>query len=398
MMMPTMMMPTMTMTAMMMKRQLTGVWRGGGGGWHAGCHTSSARPGGDKPPFNILFLGTDSFAVETLRALDGNRRCRSQGKLVDTLHVVSTSTKSAVAEFAHAHDLPLLTWPPRLSDLDLYDLGVLVSFGRMVPRKVIARFPHGVVNVHPSLLPRWRGASPVLHTVLNGDTVTGVSVISILPSHFDRGPIVQQDTHTVPHNTSAQDLAQSLAVHGARLLMSTLTSMPDILTRATPQHDTGVTYAHKLTPSMTWVNWKQHRVQEIRQQYLAIHHMSSLRSQWKEETVKLLDMVLDTDPPFTPSPLPPSPPQHREGGESQIHLEAGAVTFDPQLQAVCVKCADGWVAFRSIVLRKRMAAVDFFNGYLSRDKHPHVHLDSVYNGLFDPHYWRFVSQPKVIRS
>jgi methionyl-tRNA formyltransferase len=73
-----------------------------------------------------------------------------------------------------------------------YDLGVVVSFGYFIPKRIIDAFQQGAINVHPSLLPRFRGASPIQHAIMHGDIETGVSIIELHPHQFDAGRILSQ--------------------------------------------------------------------------------------------------------------------------------------------------------------------------------------------------------------
>ena len=79
-----------------------------------------------------------------------------------------------------------------------FDLGVVVSFGSLLPACVLNMFKHGIVNVHPSLLPKYRGASPIQYALLNGDDVTGVSVMGLSDGAFDKGPVLAQRKVSVP--------------------------------------------------------------------------------------------------------------------------------------------------------------------------------------------------------
>lgn len=346
--------------------------------------TTSARVQRQKAPFNILFFGTDDFALETLRALHENKRA-SENKLVDKLHVVSTSNTTSVAEFARREKLHLLGWPLDIDSLAVYNVGVLVSFGRLVPKKVISKFPLGILNVHPSLLPRWRGATPIVHTVLSGDRETGVSVISIQPKHFDTGPILKQTPMPVPPNCSAFHLSSVLASKGADMLMETLAECPDILERGRLQADTGVSYAHKVNLSMSVVNWKEHSSCLVQRQYRAVSHLMPLKTTWNDQPIKLLDMVPDLPAGFEP---PASRVADYDGSP-------GSVVYDKRLRAICIKCQTGWTCFRSILMKKTMKASDFYNGYLSEDKHKGIHFQSAQNGLFGQEYLDFVSRPKA---
>ncbi|PVD36504.1 hypothetical protein C0Q70_03488 [Pomacea canaliculata] len=419
----------------------------------------SSTSSNTSSPFSILFFGTDHFALPTLKALHKERlNSYNISSVVSKLHVVSTSNQSPVAQYAVTQGITLLPWP--LKDIhDKFDVGVLVSFGRLVPSRVISMFPLGILNVHPSLLPRWRGASPVQHTVLNGDPETAVSIMSIQPRHFDTGPLVKQKQLCFPFGWSAADLSTYLAEEGAALLLETLLEMPHILTTSWPQSSVGVTYAHKPLPHMSDVNWKEHTVEEIQRQFLALSDKTPLRTCMEGETVKLMDMLLQQ----TSSPsldlcseshmtsvdlrkdnstkvikgsstvslrancssvhqfvdyLSPAPPGEHDttaasiasvhvrsnmnsksvDGEQDVSSESdtpGTVIFNRKLRAICVKCKNGWVAFRKVVYKKTMAAEDFYNGYLSRGKRKCVRFQSLHNGLFSHEYWNFVQQPKA---
>ncbi|KAL5016378.1 hypothetical protein ScPMuIL_005967 [Solemya velum] len=155
------------------------------------------------PPWRLLFFGTDDFAVATLKALNENRM-EPHLRVVDTVDVVSNKGKTAVRKYANeaglaVHDWPIPTWQ------DQYDAGILVSFGHLIPERIIHMFPYGILNVHPSLLPRWRGASPIIHTILSGDVVTGISLMEIRPKHFDIGPLLMQKEIPVPNDVYFQN-------------------------------------------------------------------------------------------------------------------------------------------------------------------------------------------------
>ncbi len=100
------------------------------------------------------------------------------------LEVCCTRMKSLVSDvqaYSEQEGLTTHWWPPKESSLSSFDLGVVASFGHLLPKRVIAAFPRGILNVHASLLPRWRGASPVAHSIMSGDERTGVSIMEIRP-------------------------------------------------------------------------------------------------------------------------------------------------------------------------------------------------------------------------
>ncbi|KAM9317542.1 methionyl-tRNA formyltransferase, mitochondrial isoform 2-T2 [Pholidichthys leucotaenia] len=239
-----------------------------------------------RPPWRLLFFGTDQFAVESLKLLSVSRS--SGDGVVENLEVVTHSSDVPVKRFAQQKQLPLHGWPPDIVD-GHFDVGVVVSFGCLLPERLISKFPYGILNVHPSLLPRWRGPAPILHTILHGDTVTGVTIIQIRPHRFDVGPILNQELHQVPENCTADELGAALATKGARLLLHTLTSLPERLTHKREQGQAGATQAPKIRTSMSWLVWEEQTCEQIERLYRAIGSRIPLRTTWMGTTVKLLD-------------------------------------------------------------------------------------------------------------
>uniref|UniRef100_A0A670ZJ00 methionyl-tRNA formyltransferase n=1 Tax=Pseudonaja textilis TaxID=8673 RepID=A0A670ZJ00_PSETE len=192
----------------------TATWRGG---WGRGRATAAGEaPRREKPPWRILFFGTDRFSAEILRALQAARPDR----IVDHLEVVtlppSHSKVLPVKKYAEQLQLPLHIWPD-VGAWENFDVGVVASFGRLLSEDLIRKFPYGVLNVHPSYLPRWRGPAPIIHTVLHGDTVTGVTIMQIRPKRFDVGPIIKQEEFAVPPRCSAKELEPLLSKEGANM-------------------------------------------------------------------------------------------------------------------------------------------------------------------------------------
>lgn len=99
-----------------------------------------------------------------------------------------------------------------------------------------------MLNVHASLLPRWRGAAPIIHTLANGDKKTGVTIMTIKPKHFDIGDIVFQETVLISDDTNLPQLYYNLANLGAEILVEELYKLPDNIYSAKPQTDEGVTF------------------------------------------------------------------------------------------------------------------------------------------------------------
>ncbi|XP_069543685.1 methionyl-tRNA formyltransferase, mitochondrial [Brachyistius frenatus] len=317
--------------------------------WRSDTDRSLRRLGSTSgPPWRLLFFGTDQFAVESLKLLTSSRS--SGDGIVETLEVVTLSSDVPVKKFAQRNRLPLHSWPP--DDVDgRFDVGVVVSFGCLLPERLINKFPYGVLNVHPSLLPRWRGPAPVFHTVMHGDAVTGVTIIQIRPYRFDVGPVLNQEVHRVPENGTADELGGVLAARGAHLLMDTLMTLPERIANQREQRQTSATFAPKISTSMSWVVWEEQTCDQIDRLYRAIGSRIPLRTTWMGRTIKLLDFVGKchisiSDPRRTPVP--------------------GTVNYLKESNTLAVCCKDGWVGFRAVLLNKRLTAADFYNGYLHR--------------------------------
>lgn len=307
----------------------------------------SLGPGlGRVPPWNVLFFGTDHFAVESLKALSSTRL--SADPLVQHLEVVTLPGDVPVKRFAQLNSLPVHMWPPEIT-CGQFDVGVIVSFGCLLPEKLIDKFPLGVLNVHPSLLPRWRGPAPVFHTILHGDQVTGVTVMQIRPHRFDVGPILSQETFHIQKKFTSDELGALLAVKGAQLLVDTMKTLYEKIQKRTEQTLTGATFAPKIHRSMSWVQWERQTADDIDCLYRAVGSRIPLRTLWMDRTLKLLDYVGRC---------------HSVIPDGSGKLTPGSVMFLKESNTLSVRCKDGWVGFRSVLLKKRLTAADFYNGYL----------------------------------
>jgi methionyl-tRNA formyltransferase len=218
-----------------------------------------------SPPLRIAYFGTPAFAVPTLQRLLASRhtvsllvsqpdRPKGRGQ-----HLVPTATK----EVALAHGVPVLQ-PERLrdeaflravADLQL-DLGVVAAYGRLLPDALLALPRLGMINVHGSLLPRWRGAAPVHRAVIEGDTETGVTIMRVV-KELDAGAMFAIDRRAIGPDETSVEIERDIAEMGARLLVGTVEALADGRAAETPQPAEGVTYAAKLTKAESAVAWTE---------------------------------------------------------------------------------------------------------------------------------------------
>jgi len=170
---------------------------------------------------------------------------------------------SSVKTFAVERRIPVLQ-PERLREPEFLnivasyalDLAVVAAYGRILPAPLLSVPRLGTINVHASLLPRWRGAAPVHRAVLAGDRETGVTIMRVVPA-LDAGPMLAKTRVAIgPHETSVI-LEARLATIGARLLVDTVDRVAAGPVVEEPQRDDEVTYAHRLERSESRVDWNR---------------------------------------------------------------------------------------------------------------------------------------------
>jgi methionyl-tRNA formyltransferase len=233
----------------------------------------------------ILFFGSPEFAVPTLRALveAGHTivgvvtqpdRPRGRGQKV---------TRGAVAAAADALGLPLLQ-PARLADPGVAgalaataaDLGVVAAYGKILPEWLLALPRGGMVNVHASLLPHYRGAAPVHRAVMAGEAETGVTIMRVVKA-LDAGPMLARAVVPIgPQDTSAE-LERAVAAVGAPLLVQVVQRLALGPVHEEAQDDRAATYAAKITRADSAVDWRR-SAQAIHDQIRGLHpwpHASS---------------------------------------------------------------------------------------------------------------------------
>ena len=200
----------------------------------------------------VLFFGTDAFSVSALQHLiDAGYTIGAVITKPDTRSGRGQKlTPPAVKVIADAHAIPV--WQPVRLD-EIIDkikafenpVGVLSSFGRIIPQAIIDLFTPGIINVHPSLLPKYRGPSPIETAIVNGDQETGVSIM-LLSAKMDAGPVYAQSTFPLIGTETQPLLYEQLADRGSALLIQHLPAILDGSLQPTPQDETAATYTSLL--------------------------------------------------------------------------------------------------------------------------------------------------------
>ncbi len=214
----------------------------------------------------ILFMGTSEFAVPALSALITHKfeiigvvtqpdRPSGRGKRLNAPPVKIVAT---------AHSLPIyqpekVRKPDFMSVLEHLapDVIIVAAFGQLLPQTVLDIPPCGTINLHPSLLPKYRGAAPIQWALINGETETGVTLM-LLDAGEDTGDIISTAAIPIRDEDTAFTLTEQLARLGANQLVQLLTDMPvGVPPPATPQNDAVATHAPRLTKEIGHIDWHQ---------------------------------------------------------------------------------------------------------------------------------------------
>ncbi|MGF6860037.1 methionyl-tRNA formyltransferase [Rhodobacteraceae bacterium MBR-64] len=288
----------------------------------------------------VIFMGTPEFSVPVLDALAGahevvavycqpprpagrGKRDRASavqvraGELgLEVRHPLTLKDAGAQAEFAALHA----------------DVAVVVAYGLILPQAVLDAPRLGCLNIHASLLPRWRGAAPIQRAVIAGDAKTGVCIMQ-MAAGLDTGPVLLREATQIGAQDTAGDLHDRLSAMGARLIMAALADLPALSPE--PQAEVGVTYAAKIDKAEARVDWTRPAAEVDR----LIRGLSPFPGAWCElggERIKLL----------------------------RSHLAAGTGAPGTVLGGLTVACGTGAVTVTEVQRagRRPMVAAEFLRG------------------------------------
>jgi len=242
----------------------------------------------------IVFMGTPEFALPTLECLIEH---------YPVVGVVTQPDRPAgrgralvmppVKELALAEGIPVYQ-PEKVRAVEALehirawapDLIVVAAYGQIIPKAILDLPPHGILNVHASLLPRWRGASPIQGALLAGDKVTGVTIIK-LDEGLDTGPILAQRETPIGADETAGELERRLARLGADLLIEILPLYLSGQLQPRPQPTEGVTVTRRLRKSVARLDWSRSAV-ELHNQVRAFSPEPGAYTFWGQKRLKIL--------------------------------------------------------------------------------------------------------------
>lgn len=295
----------------------------------------------------IVFMGTPDFAVPSLQALidAGHDVCAVYTQPDKPQGRKQILTAPPVKTLALEHDIPVFqpnTLKNEVEQARLRELApeviIVVAYGKLLPKAVLDIPPHGCINVHGSLLPRWRGAAPIQWAVIAGDEMAGVTTMQMAEG-LDTGDMLLTYETKVGEKETAGELFDRLAQSGAELLIQTLVKLDEITPR--PQDDAQSCYAHMLDKQMAVIDWSK-----------SAHEIDCLIRGLNPWPIALTTLSGERLKVFAAE-------KAAGNGEPGTVLEA-----DPK-KGLTVACGEGALKLTEIQLvgGKRMKATDFLRGH-----------------------------------
>jgi methionyl-tRNA formyltransferase len=270
----------------------------------------------------------------------------------------SSVKKWAKSKGIMVHDAPgdsstLKNWT---MPANTFDLGIVASFGYFLTPNVLEAFREGCINVHPSLLPSYRGASPIQYALLNGDDTTGVSIMDVHPTEFDAGSILLQTKIPIPYRSDFISLSAILARESGRILARVLTNYEMFRSRVIPQEiliKQGhiISYAPKIhRSSFPPIALDQMTAYQIDRRHRSIGHQVPTSIIYEKKELRLLCI----------EPIP----------SSSYRIDTGTLIYVPARKTLRIGCAEGTILEVSSVFyrNKQLTAEEFANGFrINRD-------------------------------
>lgn len=302
----------------------------------------------------VIFMGTPEFSVGTLEALLGAGheivlavtqpdKPKGRGKEMQF---------PPVKECALAHDIPVfqpkkIREPNSVAELRKYeaDVCVVIAFGQILPKEILEMTPYGCINVHASLLPKYRGAAPIQWAVINGEKVSGVTTMQ-MDEGLDTGDMLEKTEVVLDKKETGGTLHDKLSAAGAALCVSTLTRLKEGTLVPEKQGESTTEYARMLDKKLGCIDWKKPAV-EIERLIRGLNPWPSAYTSWNGKTIKIW-----------------------EAGVLEEHAkeEPGTVVWVTKA-SFAVQTGNGLLEIKSLQLpgKKRMDADAFLRGYQMKE-------------------------------
>lgn len=272
--------------------------------------------------------------------------------MIHQLEVVTSfkSRNNPVKKYANDHEIAVHSWEEVRNDHRIcgkFDFGLVVSFGHMIPESMIKSFKKSMLNVHASLLPKYRGASPIIYAIKNHESITGVTIMKIEARKFDVGDILAKKEVTIGKDILMPELHDNLANIGAKLLIECLKNYENI--QPVKQDNSCASYAPKIDHEFCKIHWNSMTSTQVYDLYRSLYSFKHIITTFRKEPVKILELIRPTDTQNDPQ-LP------------------GFVRFCWKTKRLLVRCSDqkDVEVVRLSIGKKVMSAADFNNGFLRK--------------------------------
>lgn len=246
----------------------------------------------------ILFFGTPDFSVPALQVLISNPEFTVVAVVTQPDRPAGRGSQvrmSPVKVLALEHSLPVLQPTSlrkdplvvgQLEALGPFDVGIVIAFGQILPQKVLDLPRHGCINIHASLLPRWRGAAPIHRAILAGDQETGVCLMK-MEAGLDTGPVYCREVTSISLHETAETLHDRLAKFGATLLEKNLAAICNGEIPWVAQPEDGITYAQKIDVAEALIDWSASAA-DIDRTVRAFSPFPGAYTSWNGKRLKIL--------------------------------------------------------------------------------------------------------------
>ncbi len=304
----------------------------------------------------LLFLGTPAFAVPFLESLIGANYTptlvvtQPDRPIGRKQMVLPTPIKST----ANYHNIPTLQ-PEDINTEECIralrvqqpDLIVTVAFGQIISKDVLSIPKYGCINVHPSFLPKYRGASPLQETILHGDKETGVTII-LMDEKMDHGPILAQETLSLEDRETMESLIQKTTKLGKKLLIDTIREIEQGTIHSQEQDHAQATFTRLLKKEMGHIDWNR-SAEEIDRQIRALNPWPGTWTEWQGKKVKI----------YTATP------------EEEIIEQTIGVFFNNNGR-LFIQCGKGQLAIQTLQVEGKniISSEEFLRGYLGKPTGP----------------------------
>ena len=222
------------------------------------------------------------------------------------------------------------------------DMAIIAAYGKILPKSMLEIPALGFINVHPSLLPKYRGASPIQSAILNGDTETGVTIMKI-DEKMDHGPILTHAKLQIAHNDNYDTLSKKLAILGANILIKNIPAYTSRKIKPTEQEHNKATYTKIIRKEDGRINWRK-KAEEIERMIRAYYPWPSAWTMWSNKFLKILEADV-----MEKNCLP-------AGRQGEVFLNGSNLE---------IKCDKGNLIIKKLQLEggKILSAKEFLNGH-----------------------------------